>query len=247
MNFLRKFLGSSTTGEVASLPSGKLFLTRSPQSPKGEFECLYNDAYASIRQTTSAFYYQLCVTKVYQEGEDVAGDHYDSDDDDGFDSTDSLKNAGSIDGHSKDEWSFAIMEDLGIRHFVKADSTRVIAWKDINGDADDMFEFVVDEDAKDHEVDVFVLALFKCVYELKYRVSSEGITKMSQLTEFTAGSRRNDHGLGDLKKHHMDRAKPAAESPVVESAKTGSVESASRSIPAKSASEVPTSGQPAVS
>lgn len=205
MNLLRKFLGSSPTGEVASIPSGKLFLTRSPLSPKGEFECLYNDAYASIRQTTTPFYYQLCITRVYQEGEDIAGDNYeDSDDDDGFNSSDSAKNT-SLGGHSKDEWSFAIMEDLQLRRYEKPDSSRVIAWKDINGDVDDMFEFVIDEDCKTQEIDSFMLALYKCVFELKYRISSENIKSMDQLAEFikTLPVHSTDHGLSELKNHQI--------------------------------------------
>lgn len=207
MNFLRKFLGSSQTEEVASIPSGKLFLTRSPLSPKGAFECLYNDAYASIRQTTSPFYYQLCITRVYQEGEDVAGGNYeDSDEDDGFESSDSAKNSGSLSGHSKDEWTFAIIEDLKLRRYIRPDSTRVIAWKDINGDIDDMFEFVIHEDVKSLEIYTFVLALFKCVYEQKYRTSSHNITSIDQLSEFTdyQVSHASDHGLADLKKHQID-------------------------------------------
>ena len=205
MNLLRKFLGSSPTGEVASIPSGKLFLTRSPLSPKGEFECLYNDAYASIRQTTTPFYYQLCITRVYQEGEDIAGDNYeDSDDDDGFNSSDSAKNT-SLGGHSKDEWSFAIMEDLQLRRYEKPDSSRVIAWKDINGDVDDMFEFVIDEDCKTQEIDSFMLALYKCVFELKYRISSENIKSMDQLADFikTLPVHSTDHGLSELKNHQI--------------------------------------------
>ena len=50
MNFIKKFIGTTTTDEVALIPSGKLYLTRSKQSPKGAIECLYNDAFASIKR-----------------------------------------------------------------------------------------------------------------------------------------------------------------------------------------------------
>ncbi|EDK46484.1 conserved hypothetical protein [Lodderomyces elongisporus NRRL YB-4239] len=89
MNFLRKFIGTQTTDEVASIPSGKLFLTRSKNSPKGAIECLYNDAYASIKQTNTPFLYQLCITKVYQEGElEFRSPGFDGEDDDEYDDDD---------------------------------------------------------------------------------------------------------------------------------------------------------------
>lgn len=188
MNFLKKFLGSAPTDEVALIPSGRLFLARSPQSPKGELECLYNDAFASIRQTTTPFYYQLCITRVYQEGElDAHGssgfDDSDDSDEDDHDTPHSISdsNAG---GHSKDEWNFSILEELKIHTYDKADGSKTLAWKDLNGDLGDRFEFTVDSDIKLTEFDSFMFALYKCLFELKYHKSSLSITNMSQLQEF---------------------------------------------------------------
>lgn len=188
MNFLKKFLGSTPTDEVALIPSGRLFLARSPQSPKGELECLYNDAFASIRQTTTPFYYQLCITRVYQEGElDAHGssgfnDSDDSDEDD-HDTPHSISDA-NAGGHSKDEWNFPILEELKIHTYDKPDGSKTLAWKDLNGDLGDKFEFTVDTDIKLTEFDSFMLALFKCLFELKYHKSSLGISSMNQLQEF---------------------------------------------------------------
>lgn len=186
MNFLRKFIGATATDEVALIPSGKLFLTRAPLLPKGAMECLFIDAFALIRQTTRPFYYQLCITRVYQEGElDAHGlsGFDDSDDDDDEDRENAHSITDSTSG-SKDEWSFAIVEDLQIHWYNKADGTRAIAWKDLNGDFGDKFEFNVDEDVKLSDVDAFMLALYKCLYEVKYHKSSLGIRHSSELDEF---------------------------------------------------------------
>lgn len=189
MNFLKKFLGSTPTDEVALIPSGRLFLSRSPQSPKGELECLYNDAFASIRQTTTSHYYQLCVTRVYQEGElDAHGssgfDDSDDSEDSDHDTPHSINDVESRIGHSKDEWSFAILEELKLHAYDKPDGNRALVWTDLNGDLGDKFEFIIDEDIKLNEFDSFMLALYKCSYELKYHKSSVGITSMDKLQEF---------------------------------------------------------------
>jgi hypothetical protein len=186
MNFIKKFIGTSPTDEIASIPSGKLFLTRSPQSPKGALECLYNDAFASIRQTTTPFFYQLCITRVYQEGEaDVHGSSGFDDSDDEFedDTPRSISDVNSGSGNSKDEWNFQIIEDLKIHFSDKPDGSKAIIWKDLNGDLGDKFEFIIDEEVKFNEIDSFTLSIYKCLYELKYHKSSRDI-KMSELTEF---------------------------------------------------------------
>lgn len=177
MNFLRKFIGSSPTDEIASIAKGKLFLTRLPNSPKGSLECLYNDAFICIKQTTRAYYYQLSVCKVYQEGEITDSHEHDfgdsDDEDDSGANSDQLTN--SITNKSKDEWSFIIVNDLSFRFIEKKDGTKAINWVDINGDFGDKFEFVIDDEVKNNEVAQFKLALFKCLYEQKYQKLSNGV------------------------------------------------------------------------
>lgn len=208
MNFLKKFIGSTSTDEVVSLPSGKLFLTRSPLSPKGELECLYNDAFASIRQTTTAFYYRLLITRVYQEGEinSNGGDGFDDLDDDYDDDggrgdlphsiTDSQSGTGS-----KDEYGFVVSEELKIHLYDKDDGSRAISWKDLNGDLGDRFEFVIDQDCRQSDVDLFMFALYKCQYEQKYHKSSLNITSMSQLKEFIYNPKMELLTFEDLNKN----------------------------------------------
>lgn len=176
MNFLRKIIGASAVDEVALIPQGKLFLARSPLLPKGALECLYNDAYITIKQTTTPYLYQLAAIRAYEEGEvsPEALDEADGDDD---------SEGAALDSRNADEWVFFLAPELKVRICTKHDGTRVIAWKDMNGDLGDLFEFVVDEEVKYNELDHFMAALYRCLYELKYQKSSAGV-EAEQLEEF---------------------------------------------------------------
>lgn len=208
MNFLRKLISSAPTDEVVQLPSGKLFLTRSPQLPKGELECLYNDAFISIRQTTTPFFYRLLVTRVYHEGElsshGDGGDTDDDDDDSEFGGTAQRDlprlitdlNAGV--GHSKDEYGFGVVEELKCYCYDREDGSRAISWRDLNGDLGDRFEFVIDEECKPAEIDLFMFALYKCQYENKYHKLALGINLMALLREFVYDPRLELLTLDDL-------------------------------------------------
>ncbi|CAI5760808.1 unnamed protein product [Candida verbasci] len=172
MNFLRKFLGTTTTDEIASIPSGKLFLTRSKESPKGAIECLYNDALGSIKQTTRPFYYQLCITRIYQEGEAELYDQEDSDYEEDEEDETSISSNDHQKRKSKEEWVFSLTEDLKIHKFTKSDGSVVIAWNDLQGDLGDKFEFIIDEDVRKNDIEQFIMTIYKCLYENKYRQSS---------------------------------------------------------------------------
>lgn len=165
--------------EIALLPLGRFLLTRLPRLPKGAFECLYPDAYALIRGTSSPYYYQLCIQRV-AAGVDpasllgvLAGDELDLDDDD----DDLVRLAtGADDGtHTLDEWTFTIGEDLGFATFDNDQGYKVISWKDVNGDLGDKFEFTVDASVDSSRVDDFILILFKCLYEATYQELLESI------------------------------------------------------------------------
>lgn len=207
MNFIKKFIGTTQTDEIALIPSGKLFLTRSPQSPKGELECLYNDAFASIRQTTSPFYYQLCITKAYQEGElDDHGSNESDDNDDEYNEFNEHHDGtgGNDDGinNSKDEWNFPIVEDLRFFTFSKSNGihSKSITWNDVNGDVGDKFEFIIDEDVKLNEINNFIMSLYKCLYEQKHQRSSIGISNLDQVKEFIHDPKSEFEELEELKK-----------------------------------------------
>lgn len=203
MNFLRKLLGSLPTDEVALLPSGRFFLSRSPQSPRGALECLYNDAFASIRRMNASFYYQLRITRVFEEGEIGLHDTEGNDDSDDSEYEEHETGSRSLDvvnsssASTKDEWRFNITEELRIQCFDKSDGSKAICWNDVNGDIGDKFEFVIDENIKLSEVDSFIFALYKCLYELKYQESAEYITDMAFLEEFIAGPSKSGSNFDD--------------------------------------------------
>lgn len=178
MNFLRKLLKASPTDELALIPLGKLFLSRSPLLPKGELECLYNDACISIKKTTTAFLFQLTVVRAYQEGESISQSSTDYDDDDD-------ENEGNLeDFRSKDEKVFFLTPDINARIYTKHDRTRAISWKDLQGDLGDRFEFLIDEDIRSSDVDHFLFSLFRCMYEHTYQKSSAGVVNINELSEF---------------------------------------------------------------
>lgn len=180
MNFLRKFMGvAKEEPEIALVPLGRFLLTRLPRLPKGAFECLYPDAYALIRGTSTAYYHQLCIQRV-AAGADPAslvgglnGDELDLDDDD--DDLIRLNNGADDGPHTLDEWTFTIGDDLGFAVFDNDQGYRVISWKDVNGDLGDKFEFIVDPSVDASRVDDFILILFKCLYEATYQELLESI------------------------------------------------------------------------
>lgn len=169
MNFLKKFLGSTPKDEISIIPSGQLFLRRSPGSPKSASECLYTDAVASIRKTSAPHNYLLVVQRAYAEGEEELKGDDDEEADDEFDSF-------------KDEKLSLI--DASIRvHKIYRDGSTIVSWNNPEGDEGETFEFVADPTVKDSEVDQFMDTVHACCYERKYNKSSAGVTK-AKLEEF---------------------------------------------------------------
>ncbi|ODQ68384.1 VID27-domain-containing protein [Nadsonia fulvescens var. elongata DSM 6958] len=153
MNFLRKFLSSSSKQELVVIPSGQLFLTRSPNSPKGDSECIYKDAIATIRRTSTNFHHQLVIQRVYEEGEEQLYDE---------------EEEGSDTDSSDDEWTFLIDEALHICYFER-NGHIIISWRDLSGEPGDLFEFVCDEATKPSLLDDFDLTARKCQFERKFQ------------------------------------------------------------------------------
>lgn len=177
MNFIRRLILSQPTGEVASIPSGKLFLSRSLLSPKGALECLYNDSVLIIKKSSTTFCYQLCVIRAYQEGEMSStftdGDEEDDDDDDLNDEP-----------HNTDERLFYLNPELHVKLYLKDDGTQVIRWDDVSGDTGDCYEFVVDEEIKNHEVDNFMVAVYRCFYEHENGKSAANVLEKELYSQF---------------------------------------------------------------
>lgn len=150
------------------IPSGELFLRRGPGSPKSATECLYTDAVASIRETSSPHNFLLVIQRAYAEGEEqLRGDDDDEDED--------------LD-ESKDERVFLIDAELKV-HSVHKQGNWSVSWSNIDGDEGESFEFVVEGSVKTSEVEQFMKTIHSCCFERKYQKSSAGTTN-AQLKEF---------------------------------------------------------------
>lgn len=159
-----KYLFGNTSKEsIIEIPQGKLYLVR-PHSLKGTSELIFNDAAASIRRTGQEFQYQLVIQRAYEEGEAELAEE----EEDGV--ADSL-------GPEKDEKIFLLDQSLQFRTNIREDGEAVLAWRDLSGDSDDIYEFVCDETTKPSEVTTFEMAAVECQYERKYRKPKETATE----------------------------------------------------------------------
>ena len=141
-----------------------------PHSLKGNSELIFNDAAASIRRTGQTFQYQLVIQRAYEEGE--AELQAEEEDD-----------VAAALGGEKDEKTFLLDVSLQFRTALRDSGEAVLAWRDLSGDSDDIYEFVCDESTKPSEVSTFELAAVECQYERKYRKSKDLATE-KDLEEF---------------------------------------------------------------
>lgn len=144
---------------MIELPQGQLYLVR-PLSPKGYSELIFKDSSARIRRTAQDFHYQLVVQRVYEEGEaellaEEEGVGAESDPD-------------TLAGE-RDEKTFLLDEALHFRVEKREGSEIVLAWRDLSGDAGDVYEFVCDPSISPSQVDKFERVARQCQYERKYR------------------------------------------------------------------------------
>ncbi len=129
-----------------------------PLSPKGYSELIFKDAAARIRRTNQDYQYQLVVQRAYEEGEEDL-----LDDEDGEDVDTAALAA------ERDEKTFLLDESLHFRSEIREGGEKVLAWRDLSGDAGDLYEFVCDNSIEDEDVDKFKLAAVNCQYERKHR------------------------------------------------------------------------------
>ncbi|GAV26673.1 hypothetical protein PMKS-000128 [Pichia membranifaciens] len=155
------------------IPSGQLYLVRSPSSPKSENECLYNDAILTIRETNHQFDYQLVVWKGNLSDSDSS-----SDDDNG----DSDINDNFFENESNILKSFLIDSSLNLCLFERY-SQKIISWRDMEGDLGDMFEYRITSTVPNDTIEQFMTAIYKCKYERKYQKSSANLS-LKDVQEF---------------------------------------------------------------
>lgn len=142
---------------MIDLPQGQLYLVR-PLSPKGYSELLFKDAAIRIRRTAQEFQYQIVVQRVYEEGEaELLAEE---------EGEDAEIEALTSD---RDEKTFLLDEALHFRVENREGSEKVICWRDLTGDAGDVFEFVCDHLVQPTQVEQFELVARQCQYERKYR------------------------------------------------------------------------------
>ncbi|ODV85758.1 hypothetical protein CANARDRAFT_27850 [[Candida] arabinofermentans NRRL YB-2248] len=176
MNIIKKlFLNNSphSKDELILIPSGQLFLIRSPTSPKSENECLYSEVVATIKETTQPFCYQLVINKLGSEEQDPLG---------GDDSDDGNDEEELFESESNSLKSFLIVEELKFCLSRKYDK-HIIAWKDVDGDFGDMFELRIAPSVNIDTINQFMTAIYKCEYEYKYSKPSLDLT-LTDLKEF---------------------------------------------------------------
>jgi hypothetical protein len=149
-----KIWGDQDNVELIQIPAGALYLVR-PSSVKGSRECIYKDAVATIRRTSTEHNYQLVVTRAYDEGEQQLLDE---------------------DEESDDERSFLIDQSLEFRAATSSEGDPTFTWKDVSGvgDSDDLLEFAMD-DAQVNSVtrSIFEVTFLQCVYERKFGASHD--------------------------------------------------------------------------
>lgn len=150
--------GATGAESMIELPQGQLYLVR-PLSPKGYSELIFKDSAARIRRTGQDFQYQLVVQRVYEEGEaDLLAEEEGEDAE-----IDALAS-------DRDEKTFLLDEALHFRVKNRAESSeKVLCWKDLSGDAGDVFEYVCDASVSASQIAQFELVAKQCQYERKYR------------------------------------------------------------------------------
>ncbi|KAK0729644.1 VID27 cytoplasmic protein-domain-containing protein [Lasiosphaeris hirsuta] len=158
-NVGKLLFGSSNQESMVELSQGQLYLVR-PLSPKGYSELLFKDSSARIRRTAQDFQYQLVVQRVYEEGEaELLAEE---------EGEDAEADAESF-AVERDEKTFLLDEALHFRIEKREGSEFVLAWRDLSGDAGDVYEFVCDHSITAAQVDRFELVAKQCQYERKYR------------------------------------------------------------------------------
>ncbi|KAI3628324.1 VID27 [Malassezia furfur] len=139
--------------ELIQLPAGSLYLVR-PGDLKGARECIYKDALATIRRTSTPHHYQLVITRAIPAG-----------------------SAQVLDGEEpNEELSFLIDEALQF-HSSTFDGQPTFVWRDYSEGAEDRMQFVVDAQKVNAVTrSIFEVTYLQCAWERKTGRSHEEAT-----------------------------------------------------------------------
>ena len=83
----------------------------------------------------------------------------------------------------KDEKTFLLDQELRFRSEIREGGEKVLAWRDLCVDLEDLYEFVCDPSVIAGEVGTFEIVAIKCQYERKYRKPNETATE-KELKQF---------------------------------------------------------------
>ncbi|EPE27848.1 C-terminal (heme d1) of cytochrome cd1-nitrite reductase [Glarea lozoyensis ATCC 20868] len=168
-NVGKLIFGDGSKESMIEIAQGQLYLVR-PRSMKGYSELIFKDGAARIRKTNQEFQYQLVIQRAYEEGEEELLDEEDAE---------SATLAGE-----RDEKTFLLDEELHFRSEIREGGEKVLAWRDLSGDAGDLYEFVCDTSVEEAQVQAFELTAVRCQYERKHRKNHTTATTQD-LAQFT--------------------------------------------------------------
>lgn len=80
-------------------------------------------------------------------------------------------------GGDRDEKTFLLDESLHFRTEFRDHGEKVLAWRDLSGDAGDLFEFVCDNSVEVAQIQTFGITAVQCQYERKYRKNHQTATE----------------------------------------------------------------------
>lgn len=141
--------GDQNNLELIQLPAGALYLVREG-SVKGVRECIYQEAFATIRRTATPRNYQLVVTRAQTgEGQLLEGED------------------------ASDERAFLIDAALEF-HASTQDGQPTFVWRDYDGGDEDRMQFIVDADKVNAVTrSIFEVTYLQCAWERKTGRSHE--------------------------------------------------------------------------
>ncbi|KAI1001588.1 hypothetical protein K3495_g6610 [Podosphaera aphanis] len=169
-NVGKLIFGGPSKESIVELPQGQLYLVR-PSSPKSFSELIFKDSAARIQRTNQKFQYQLVIQRAYEEGEaDLV------EDESGEDPELSALAA------EHDEKVFLLDKSLRFRSEIRR-GEKVLAWRDLSGDNEDLYQFVCDDSVDELQVKKFMIAAQRCQYEREYRKDNSLATQL-ELSQF---------------------------------------------------------------
>lgn len=140
----------------------------------------YQNAMATIRRVmTTEFHFQLVVTRVFEEGEELL-----------LDEDDESKLANALVLYKTDhspadqERSFLIDEALAFRSS-SFEGQPAFQWRDLEDDEDDLYEYVA-TGTNAPTIAFFQTSMYKAMYERKFGKSSADVTD-DELQQFVYG------------------------------------------------------------